>query len=243
MSDALEKIKDAVKTEGNRVAFLNLIYKNNEEAKNEIDKWHKQNLEPGQRAVTIEENKAFFKGIKAADIEMFKTITGRQVTRNKSDGSYCMSFPHHWLTFHDRGYYLDYANNRKRDGMTLALAMLACGYASVLLQVNQGQNEEEAMEAARDVYASFIEAGFKDKDIQLEVNGKKVSSSELFASCPSLLQASQRSAEDNERRRKKNQPLSSTINRSADFQDKLYAFIAKQEEEKEYAKPEYQALL
>ena len=189
----------AAKIENARVAYLARLYEQNATMRKEINKLHAQNQhqDPGAE-VTISQEKgtALFKNMKITDLPYIETITGRKIEIQKQangQSSFSMKLPNHLLS---SGYYRGSNNKVKADLMGIAGAIRASGSETITMKI-QHKDQEKGMELIRAAYEASIEAGFDPKKITLELNGKPVSASEAFATCPSRLNAANSQASKN----------------------------------------------
>ena len=202
VNEPISKMHEGAQVENRRVALLAEWYQqqNNQAFRNEINKLHAANKKAEGLSVEAEydgeNDSALFKGIDIKDLKTIKTVTGLPVT-NSGDGTFSIKLPNRIFGV---GYYMSGHNNSKADLMTIAQAVKASGYSKITMTFKH-PDKDHAMEGARKFYEACRETGFDDKNItiQVNINGeiKKMTSSELFADCPSRLRATEATAAKN----------------------------------------------
>jgi hypothetical protein len=208
MSDEVIKLHNFAQTERDRVALIDIFYKQSKFNKVRIDAAaayrQKNNLPEEDTTVEIginpKEGKATFKGIKPDDLDTIETITGRKMKCDKNAKTWSMDLPKFGFIYYNRSHQqLDY------DFTTMAAAVRASGYSGITMSVEY-DDEEYAKKLARIQFESAVKAGFDptakpdpkdpnkeicDIKIKIIVKGKEtfLSQGELFAGEKTRLQA------------------------------------------------------
>ena len=184
ISDPIVQLHNVAQKERDRVTFLATMSANNKEMLMEIERLYLENkdkrIASGVSAaqVSLKGNRAIFKGIRVEDMKVISSITGRKITNN-GNGSFQMDFPHH---FFRPDYYSSANNNTKQDLMSLVGAVRATGSDTIILDI-ENPTEKHGLEVLRQAYEAALETGFTEKNITLNLNGKKMTPGELFADC------------------------------------------------------------
>ncbi|WP_133126826.1 hypothetical protein [Legionella nagasakiensis] len=198
MNERLTKLHQEAQLERDRIHFLAALYQNNETMRRVINEMAEQNRKPkGTAGITAEfsasENaqqlqRVILKGINVRDIENLQTVTGRPL--NKIKDGYSMEFPNRLSS---PFYYGGWNSKLKSDMMSMVLAIKASGYETITMSLNH-KDPKHADEMARKAYEACLEAGYKDDEITIKVNGKQLSAEEvkgLYKDFPSRLKAVQ----------------------------------------------------
>jgi hypothetical protein len=237
INEPIEKMHAAQKVEDLRVVFLAQLYENkkNTAFRDEINRLHELHLKEQARGVSVEITetpcRAIFDGIKLTDLTTIESCTGKKLTAGK-DGSFSMELPNRLM--HSL-YYHSSQNYPEADIMSIPQALRACGYTKVTMTVEH-KNQEHAMELGRAAYAACLKSGFPDDKTTIKVNGKDKTAAELFADCPSRLQAIRHSVASSEAAataREKQKTASS----ASDFKTEMTQIKTKRESEAEVQQP------
>ena len=191
INEPLKGLLEGQRVEFLRIAYLAGQYNNHKKMQQDINNKHEENKakhHPGPATVSFQEetNTALFEGVNIDDFKKLYSATGRTITVNKEDGSFTMSLPNH---FFRADYYSNPNHNSKRDIASIVEAIRAQGHDSITMNIDQ-KNPEHALEFARQAYEACLEAGFEPKNINIVMNGKKMTTDELFKDCRERLQIS-----------------------------------------------------
>ena len=208
-NDAIEKdltkIHKESQKEVERISFLTSMYFSNKKTREEIDRLRAKNA-PKNAPVTItggvvdiDSQWATFRGIKPEDVQNLQSLHRDIVSKNAitrgADGSYSMKIPcGGWrvdliLFKKDVGGRAE--EKIKDDMLALAEAVRASGFDTITTnithKIREGNETEKAFDEAhanlllRKAYEAAIQAGFKTKDITINLNGKTYKGAEIRA--------------------------------------------------------------
>ncbi|MDP1602398.1 MAG: hypothetical protein Q8M03_03950 [Legionella sp.] len=178
MSDEVIKLHRLAQSERDRIALLDIFYKQSKFNQAQINKAaeeyrQKNGLPEEDTTVQIgynpKEGKGTFKGIKPSDLQMIQTITGRKMQYDKSSNSFSMTLPKFGLLYYNRpNQQIDY------DFTTMAAAVRACGSDTIIMSINYDgdlkadhpngeKHSAYAMELGRKQFEAAVKAGFNPK--------------------------------------------------------------------------------
>ncbi len=129
---------------------------------------------------------ALLEGINIDDFKKFYSATGRVIDHNKEDGSFRITLPNH---FFRPDYYSDPNNNTKKDIASIVEKIKAQGHTAITISIEH-KTPEHALELARESYEAALEAGFEPQNINIHMNGKKMTQDDLFKDCRERYQIS-----------------------------------------------------
>ncbi|AHE67773.1 hypothetical protein [Legionella oakridgensis] len=197
MNERLTKMHQEAQNERDRIHILAAMYENNATMRRIINELADKNRKPkgtGGITLSLETSddekrlkKVLFQGIQIQDLETIETVAGRSLTRTK-DGGFAMEFPHRLSS---PFYYGGWNSKMKEDIMSMVLLVKASGHETITMSLNH-KDPEHANELARKAYEACLEAGYKEDEITIKVNGKELSAEqvkELYKEYPSRLQA------------------------------------------------------
>lgn len=185
-ADSMKQLQDSSALEKKQLEFLVLLAKLDNENK---VKFEQKALEQEQASginIAVKPGEAKFTGSLLKDLDQFKTITGKTVTKNSSgtDTSYTIEMSRNIFS---PLYYLDPRQSLKADYRLMVKACMADGKEQFNWTFDY-DDQDSVMAHAREAYKASIEEGADPAKIKMEDgNGHKIKPEEAFKNQPNVL--------------------------------------------------------
>ncbi|MCX7117944.1 MAG: hypothetical protein NTW94_08630 [Legionellales bacterium] len=199
------KMQQAIALSLRKIFFNKLNHPKNKSEFERLKREHKQAAGAVTAGQEQESDSDYYKHVFLGTLNTFKTNSGLDVTYDPTQG-FSIKCPHRFSVLNP--YY--YPDKFKNDCLTMMEALKATGKTTTTLTINYGRNmkpaneeeqkeiQEKALQFARVVFESALEAGYDDQvsedvpdgkggttkksQVTVMVNGKETSINDLYAS-------------------------------------------------------------
>lgn len=214
--ETLNNLHHSASLDVEKKIFIAKLRQNNPAMQAELERIaeekRKNSKEPPKNTLIKTSEKGFsLSNVTLDDIKTIKSLTGSTIEK-QPDGSWSFSVSRHIFSAR---YHLDPRQSFKTDCTTLANAIKATGSKGIEFDVSSFSDPQIAQEKARQAWESAREAGFKEKDITIKINGSPIKAEDLFKEHASRFKSTKkRGAEHDELREKiRNENVNPPLNK------------------------------